>query len=187
MVVRIGIGLSEEPLLAWLPVREDPMKSTCELYDDYLETIGTLPPILRHYGGKHRFHGPVQTVKCFEDNSKVKALAEGPGNGCIMVIDAGSSVRHALVGDLVAGAAQSNGWAGIIIMGAIRDSAAIKDLDIGVMALATTPRKSIRNNEGQIGLSIRIGDIRVESGDYVVADEDGALCFPKTGPMPPLG
>ncbi len=161
------------------------MKSTCELYDDYLEAVGTLPPSLRHFGGRVRFSGRVETVKCFEDNSKVKALAESPGEGRVMVVDAGASTRHALVGDLVAGAAQRNGWAGIVIMGAVRDSAALKELDFGILALATTPRKSVRNNEGQVGLPVRIGDVRVESGDHIVADEDGALCFPKAGPLPP--
>lgn len=160
------------------------MKSTCELYDDHLEAIGTLPANLRHFGGRLQFHGPAHTVKCFEDNSKVKALAEGPGDGRVMVVDAGASIRHALVGDLVAGAAQTNGWAGIIIMGAVRDSAALGQLDLGIMALATTPRKSVRNNEGQVGIPVRIGEVRVEDGDYIVADEDGALCFPKDGPLP---
>lgn len=160
------------------------MKSTCELYDDHLEAIDTLPASLRHFGGRLQFHGPAQTVKCFEDNSKVKALAESAGNGRVMVVDAGASTRHALVGDLVAGAAQTNGWAGIIIMGAVRDSAALGQLDIGILALATTPRKSVRNNEGQVGIPVRIGEVRVDSGDYIVADEDGALCFPKDGPLP---
>lgn len=101
-----------------------------------------------------------------------------------MVVDAGASTRHALVGDLVAGAAVANGWAGIIIMGAVRDSAALSQLDIGILALAATPRKSVRNNEGQVGITVRIGEVRVDSGDYIVADEDGALCFPKDGPSP---
>lgn len=160
------------------------MKSTCELYDDYLDAADTLPPALRHFGGRSSFHGPAQTVKCFEDNSKVKALAESAGNGRVMVVDAGASTRHALVGDLVAGAALANGWAGIIIMGAVRDSVALKALDFGILALATTPRKSVRNDEGQIGIAIRIGDVRIEAGDYIVADEDGALCFPQNGPRP---
>lgn len=160
------------------------MKSTCELYDDHLEAIGTLPPSLRHFGGRAAFHGPIETVKCFEDNSKVKALAESPGHCRVMVVDAGGSVRHALVGDLVAGAALANGWAGIIMWGAVRDAAALGRLDFGVMGLASTPRKSVRNNEGQVGLPIRIGEVRIDSGDYVVADADGALVFPKNGPQP---
>lgn len=162
------------------------MKSTCELYDDFLEEAGTLPAELRHFGGRVRFHGPVQTVKCFEDNSKVKAQCESPGNGRVLVVDAGGSTRHALVGDLVAGAAHANGWAGIIIMGAVRDSAAIKELDFGVLALGVTPRKSVRNNEGQIGITVRIGEVRISEGDYIVVDDDGALCFRKDGPKPQI-
>lgn len=160
------------------------MKSTCDLYDDYLETCGVLPPALRHFGGRGQFHGAVETVKCFEDNSKVKALAESAGDGRVLVVDAGGSTRHALVGDLVAAAARDNGWAGIVIHGAVRDSAELGGLDIGIMALAATPRKSVRNGEGQVGIDIRIGEVRIASGDYLVAGADGALVFPKNGPQP---
>jgi regulator of ribonuclease activity A len=160
------------------------MLSTCELYDQHLEAIGTLPPALRHFGARAAFFGSVETVKCFEDNSRVKQLAESSGHGRVMVVDAGASVRHALVGDLVAKAAMDNGWAGIVLWGAVRDVAALRALDIGVMAIAATPRKSVRNGEGQVGIDIRIGDVRVSPGDFLVADEDGALVFPKGLPAP---
>lgn len=160
------------------------MKSTCDLYDIHLESIGTLPPGLRHFGGTRAFHGPVETVKCFEDNSRVKELAESTGEGRVLVVDAGGSERNALVGDLVADAAARNGWTGIVIWGAVRDTAALARLDIGIMGLAATPRKSVRNGEGQVGIDIRIGDVRVSRGDYLVADGDGALVFPKDGPRP---
>ncbi|MGB3339483.1 MAG: ribonuclease E activity regulator RraA, partial [Devosia sp.] len=151
------------------------MLSTCDLYDQHLETIGTLPPALIHFGAISSFSGAVETVKCFEDNSKVKQLAESPGHGRVLVVDAGGSVRHALVGDLVAKAAMDNGWAGIVLWGAVRDMAALRALDVGIMAIARTPRKSVRNGEGQVGIDIRIGDVRIASGDFLVADEDGAL------------
>jgi regulator of ribonuclease activity A len=133
-----------------------------------------------HFGAISSFSGAVETVKCFEDNSKVKQLAESPGHGRVLVVDAGGSVRHALVGDLVAKAAMDNGWAGIVLWGAVRDMAALRALDVGIMAIARTPRKSVRNGEGQVGIDIRIGDVRIASGDFLVADEDGALLFPKT-------
>lgn len=130
------------------------------------------------------FHGKVETVKCFEDNSRVKELAESAGNGRILVVEAGGSVRNALVGDFVAGTAAQNNWRGIVIWGAVRDIATLSRLDIGIMALAATPRKSVRCGEGQVGIDIRIGDVRICRGDYLVADEDGALVFPQEGPAP---
>ncbi len=160
------------------------MISTCDIYDMYLEEVGTLPPALRHFGGRRAFAGPIETVKCFEDNSCVKRLAESAGHGRVMLVDGGASVRTALVGDLVAKSAFDNGWAGIVIWGAVRDIVAVGKIDFGVMAIATTPRKSVRNDEGQIGIDIRIGDVRVRSGDFLVADDDGALVLPKGLPVP---
>ena len=101
-----------------------------------------------------------------------------------MLVDGGGSVRAALVGDLVAKSAFDNGWAGIVIWGAVRDIVAVGEIDIGVMGIATTPRRSVRNDEGQIGIDIRIGDVRVRSGDFLVADDDGALVLPKGLPVP---
>lgn len=160
------------------------MLSTCDLYDEHLEAIRVLPSGLRHFGGREKFHGPAETVKCYEDNSRVKALAESGGEGRVMVVDAGGSLRRALVGDLVAKAALANNWAGIVLWGSVRDIAELKRLDIAIMALAHTPRKSVRNDEGQVGLDIHIADIPVSPGDYVVADADGVLVFPKDGPRP---
>jgi len=88
------------------------------------------------------------------------------------------------VGDMVAAEALKNDWAGIVIWGAVRDTLALSKLDVGVMGLGKTPRKSVRRNEGQIGIDIRLGDVDIGTGDYLVADYDGALVFPKAGPSP---
>ena len=160
------------------------MKPTCDLYDDFLDALGVLPPGLRHFGGRGAFHGPATTVKCFEDNARIKELAATPGKGRVMVVDAGGSLRCAVLGDMIAGQAAANGWAGVIIWGAVRDRAAMAALDLGVMALAVTPRKSVRRGAGSVDLAIRIEGVVVQTGDYIVADEDGALVFPKDGPLP---
>ena len=160
------------------------MKPTCDLYDDFLDALGVLPPGLQHFGGRGAFHGPATTVKCFEDNARIKELAATPGMGSVMVVDAGGSLRCAVLGDVIAGQAAANGWAGVIIWGAVRDRAAMAALDLGVMALAVTPRKSVRRGEGSVDLAIRIEGVVVQTGDYIVADEDGALVFPKGGPQP---
>ena len=160
------------------------MKPTCDLYDDFLDSVGVLPPGLQHFGGRGAFHGAAVTVKCFEDNTRIKELADTAGAGRVMVVDAGGSVRCAVLGDMIAGQAAANGWAGVIIWGAVRDRAAMAVLDLGVMALAVTPRKSVRRGEGSVDLAVRIEGVAVQSGDYIVADEDGALVFPKDGPQP---
>lgn len=160
------------------------MKPTCDLYDDHLDAIGVLPAGLHHYGARTAFHGPAVTVLCFEDNSRIRALCQGAGEGRVMVVDAGASLRCAVLGDMLAGAAAGNGWAGIVIWGAVRDRAAMARLDLGVMALGHTPRKSVRRGEGTVGIPISPGGVAVGPGDYVVADDDGVLVFPAGGPMP---
>lgn len=162
------------------------MKTTCDLYDEFLDAAGVLPAGLSHFGGRTSIHGTAVTVKCFEDNSRIKELAGTPGNGRVMIVDAGGSLRCAVLGDMIAGNAAANGWAGIIIWGAIRDREAMAQLDLGVMALGAIPRKSVRHNEGQTDILITLSDTRIAPGDLIVADADGVLIFPKDGPQPEL-
>jgi regulator of ribonuclease activity A len=85
---------------------------------------------------------------------------------------------------VVGGAARANGWAGIVIWGAVRDVEALAALDLGVMALAATPRRCVRSGEGEAGAPVWIEGVRVAPGDTIVADADGALVFPAGGPAP---
>ena len=93
-----------------------------------------------------------------------------------MVVDAGGSRRCAVLGDMIAEQARDNGWRGIIVNGCVRDVAVLRSLEnFGVMALGSLPRKSTRRGEGQVDLPIRLGNVEVQTGDYVVADDDGLL------------
>ncbi|MDQ6630047.1 MAG: ribonuclease E activity regulator RraA, partial [Pseudomonadota bacterium] len=117
--------------------------STCDLCDAHMDEIGSrlfvLPPVFRDLGGVSRFAGVVATVKCHEDNSLVKAALDEPGNGRILVVDSGGSLRRALVGGNVAAAAAKNGWAGVVVDGAVRDAAELASTGVGVRALALVP------------------------------------------------
>lgn len=160
------------------------MKPTCDLYDDYLDTVRVLPAGFRSFGAVQRFSGPAVTVKCFEDNSRIKDLSATPGEGRVMMVDAGGSLRTAVMGDMIAEAAAGNGWAGVVIWGAVRDVAALAEIGMGIFALGHTPRKSVRRDEGQIGLEISMNGVEVLPGELIVADEDGVLIFPATVPRP---
>lgn len=149
--------------------------TTCDLADEHGDGARVLPHTLRHYGGTGRFTGPVATVKCFEDNSRVKELVETPGDGRVLIVDAGGSTRYALLGDNLAGTAQQNGWAGIVIHGCVRDTAALALLPLGIMAVGSTPRRSLKNGEGQAGIPIEIGAVGCAPGDVLFADQDGAV------------
>jgi len=149
--------------------------STCDLFDEYEETAKVPVVCWRNLGGKKQFCGTAVTVKCFEDNSRVKELAETDGANRVMVIDGGGSCRHALMGDMLAERAAQNKWSGVIVYGCVRDVEALGNISLGVQALGTTPRKSVRRGEGKVDLAIRIGDVNVHPGDLVFADEDGVI------------
>ncbi|HWI10317.1 MAG TPA: ribonuclease E activity regulator RraA [Burkholderiaceae bacterium] len=137
-----------------------------------------LPPVFRDYGQRVRFAGTVSTVQCFEDNSFVKAALEAPGQGRVLVVDGGASLRRALVGGNIAAAAARNGWAGVVIDGCVRDSAELAQCDLGIRALALVPMPTERRNAGQRDVPLQIRGVRVQPGDWLVADEDGIVVMP---------
>ncbi len=132
-------------------------------------------PLLRDFRWPRRFAGPVATVKCFEDNTQVKAALAEPGAGRVLVVDAGGSLRCAMLGDLIAESAVENGWAGVLLYGCVRDSAELSGMDLGVKALAANPRKSVRRGEGQRDLPVSFAGVTFRPGDWVYCDEDGVL------------
>ncbi|RYG09554.1 MAG: ribonuclease E inhibitor RraA, partial [Burkholderiales bacterium] len=101
--------------------------ATCDLCDAHKnDTSGqfrVLPPVFRDFGAVRKFSGPVSSVKCFEDNSLVKAAVDSPGEGRVLVVDGGGSLRRALLGGNLGAAAAKNGWAGVVIDGCVRDVA----------------------------------------------------------------
>lgn len=123
-------------------------------------------------------------MKCFEDNSRIKELSQTKGKGRVLVVDAAGSVRNAVMGDIIAGDFAKNGWAGVVIWGAIRDVAQMAGLDLGVLALGHIPHPGKRSGDGQIGIDIRLGEARVCPGDFLVSDVDGTAISPKDGPRP---
>ncbi|WP_353860310.1 ribonuclease E activity regulator RraA [Azospirillum formosense] len=149
--------------------------STCDLYDRFEKTARVADPVFRDFGGRCKFSGAAVTVKCFEDNSRVKETLGTPGRGKVLVVDGGGSLRAALMGDLIAKDAVKNGWEGVVIHGCVRDAAVLATLDLGIKALAAIPRKTVRNGEGQTGLPVTLAGIRINPGDRVFADEDGVL------------
>jgi regulator of ribonuclease activity A len=151
-------------------------RPTCDLYDEY-EDAARVPCLsFINMGGKKQFCGAAVTVKCFEDNSCVKELLfDTNGKGKVLVVDGGGSQRVALLGDMIAEKAVVNQWEGLVIYGNVRDVEELRKLNLGVMALGATPRKSVRRGEGQVDLPVRIGDVWCRPGDRVYADENGVL------------
>ena len=148
---------------------------TADLSDQLSDTVQIAAPVFRDFGKHTRFRGPISTVKCFEDNSLVRAALEEPGQGRVLVVDGGGSLRCALLGDMLAALGVDNDWAGVLVYGCIRDSEVIADTEIGVKALATHPRKSVKKGVGERDVEVRFADVRFVPGHYLYADPDGVL------------
>jgi regulator of ribonuclease activity A len=148
---------------------------TTDLSDQFSKEVVACEPIFRSYGGRARFSGPIATIKCFEDNSRVRDLVAEPGNGRVLVIDAGGSLRRAVLGDLLAKQAADNGWSGVLVFGCIRDSVAIGAMALGVKALGTHPLKTDKRGEGQRDLAVSFAGVTFHPGDWLYADEDGVI------------
>ena len=148
---------------------------TTDLCDAHEDKVRVVEPMFASYGGKLAFHGPISTLKLFEDNSLVRRAVESPGAGRVLVIDGGGSLRRALVGDQLAALAVKNAWAGIVVYGCIRDSRAIGDMDIGVIALDTHPMKTVKRNVGEADITVTFGGVSFVPGEWIYIDEDGVI------------
>jgi regulator of ribonuclease activity A len=147
----------------------------CDAHEDEIEVCVLA---LRDFGGRRAFSGPIRTVRCHEDNSLVKATLETPGEGCVLVVDGGGSLRRALVGDMLAATAVANGWAGIVVNGAVRDTAVLANLELGVKALGSIPMRSVKRGEGVVDTPVAFGGVVFVPGDRLHADEDGVAILP---------
>jgi len=154
--------------------------STPDLCDAHPDLVRVVAPMFNNYGGRKAFGGPIVTVKCFEDNSVVKQQVAEPGDGRVMVVDGGGSLRCALLGDLLAAKAMQNNWAGLIIYGCIRDVDEIANMDIGVQALNTIPIKSVRKGVGELNEQVSFGGVTFNPGEYLYADNNGVIVSVKS-------
>lgn len=149
--------------------------ATADVYDERGDALDALALHLHDIGGRVAFDGPARTVRCHRDNALVKRVLATPGDGAVLVVDGGGSLESALVGDLIAASAVANGWAGIIVHGAIRDRVAIGELPIGLKALGSNPRTSAKEGVGDVDVPVEIAGVVFRPGAHVWADADGVL------------
>jgi regulator of ribonuclease activity A len=171
-------GMRHYPVALPTPAAMKPL-STCDLCDAHRDDAGAdlrlLPPPWQHFGGVRAFHGPAATVRCFEDNSLVRAALEEPGGARVLVIDGGGSQRTALVGGNLAALAARNGWAGIVVDGCVRDAAELAAAAVGVVAAALCPMPPAKRGAGQREVPVQMRGVWVRPGQFVVADADGVV------------
>ena len=146
-----------------------------DLCDQYGDSLRELSPMLKNFGGNNCFHGKISTIKCHEDNSFVADAVREEGDGSVLVVDGGGSLRCALLGDNLAAIAASNSWAGIIVFGCVRDVVALKDISLGIQAIAPHPVKSVKRQVGLRDVEVSFGGVSFIPGQYVYADDNGVI------------
>jgi regulator of ribonuclease activity A len=152
------------------------MTSTADLLDEHPDAaVCDLP--LRQFGGLASFDGAIATVRCFEDNVLLRKLVSVPGEGRVLVVDGGGSLRVALVGDNIASLALGNGWAGLVLNACVRDSATLRTLEIGIKALGTHPKPSAKNGDGELDVPVTFGGVTFMPGARLVSDDDGVVAI----------
>lgn len=152
--------------------------TTPDLCDAHPDQVRVAAPLFRSYGRRSVFCGSIVTVRCFEDNSRVKEQVGLPGRGKVLVVDGGGSLRRALLGDLLAEQAAANRWEGIVIHGCVRDVPLLAGMDLGVLALASVPLKTERRGVGELDVPLDFAGIDWRPGDWLYADATGVIVAP---------
>ena len=150
-------------------------RATADLVDDIGPDVRSCDLQFTQYGGRSQFAGPITTVRCFEDNALLKSVLSEPSEGAVLVIDGDGSLHSALVGDVIAGLGVQNGWAGLIVNGAVRDAATLRTLDIGIKALGANPRKSTKTGAGRRDVAVEFGGVVFAPGELAYSDDDGIV------------
>lgn len=148
--------------------------TTPDLCDQFPD-VQVAEPVFRSFGGQARFAGPAVTVHCLNDNSRVRELAATPGEGRVIVVDGGGSLRRALLGDMIAANAVKHGWAGFLIFGCVRDVEILATLPLGVLALAAHPMKTDRRDLGEVDVPVAFAGVSIAPGDWIYADANGVI------------
>jgi regulator of ribonuclease activity A len=149
--------------------------ATTDLCDQYGAEVRVAQPVFRDWGGTPAFAGPIETLQVFEDNALVRQVLETPGQGRVLVVDGGGSLRAALVGGNLAALAQRNGWAGLVVNGCIRDAAELAATPLGVKALAAIPRRSDKAGTGARGVPVTFAGVTFTPGVWLYSDRDGIV------------
>jgi regulator of ribonuclease activity A len=150
-------------------------RPTADLVDDIGPDVRSCDVQFRQFGARTQFAGPITTVRCLEDNALLKSVLSTPGEGGVLVIDGAGSLHTALVGDVIAELAHVNGWAGLVVHGAVRDAAALGGIDLGIKALGTNPRKSGKTGAGERDVTVSFGGVTFVPGDIAYSDDDGIV------------
>lgn len=151
------------------------MTPTADILDEHDADAAVCELDLRQFGGVRAFAGPIVTVRCLDDNLLLKGRTAEPGEGRVLVVEGGGSLHRALIGDHVAADAHANGWAGLVLNGAVRDVAGLREIPVGIKALGTSPRKPGKSGEGELDIPVTFGGVTFRPGAMLYSDDDGVV------------
>lgn len=154
-----------------------------DLCDAHPDVVSVLAPGFHTFGGRSAYYGPIRTIRCFEDNSLVAERLSEPGEGSVLVVDGGGSMRCALLGDNLASNGVNNGWAGVVIYGCVRDVDELKTMDLGVHALGSHPMRSVKRGGGERDVVLHFGGLHLHNDQYLYADNNGIAIAPLALPL----
>ena len=153
--------------------------TTTELCDAHADVLAVANPVFKSFGGRRRFAGAIATVRCFEDNSLVRERLAEPGEGRVLVVDGGGSLRCALLGDQLGALGVRSGWSGVLVWGCVRDVVALGAMELGVLALAAHPLKSVKRGQGEREVAVSFAGVTFRPGQRLYADADGLVIAPE--------
>jgi len=169
-----------------IPKRPDPRlvaelaKMVTPHLSDSMERLYAGGHQLRPMHREGKLGGPAFTVKTAAgDNLLVHKALDTAQRGDVVVVDAGGWLDNAIIGELMAARARQRGIAGIVIWGAIRDSAELGAGNYPVFAAGVSHRGPYKNGPGEINVPIVIGGMPVNPGDIIVGDADGLVAVPQ--------
>ncbi|MBR9727538.1 ribonuclease E activity regulator RraA [Shewanella intestini] len=153
--------------------------NTSELCDMYIDVVDVVEPMFSNYGGCSSFGGAISTIKCFEDNGLIADAVQEDGEGKVLLIDGGGSLRRALIDARIVEQAVNNHWEGIIVYGTVRDVDALEEFDIGIQAMASIPVGADQHSVGEVEIPVNFGGVTFLPGDHVYADNTGIILSPE--------
>jgi RraA family protein len=152
------------------------------LSDNMHRNIGTSGLHPYHRPGKQSMAGTAVTARSRGgDNLTYLRALEFCSPGDVLVVDAGGDLNNAVVGGILSFYAAQIGLSGVVLDGAIRDVAEIRERDFPVYARGVTHRGPYKDGPGEINVPISVGGMVVNPGDIVVGDQDGLLAIPTDG------
>ncbi|UJF19246.1 ribonuclease E activity regulator RraA [Vibrio sp. SS-MA-C1-2] len=152
--------------------------NTSALCDIYLDQVDVVEPMFSSFGGRTSFGGQITTIKCFEDNLILNETLNQDGEGRVLLVDGGGSLRRALVDADIAQLAMDNNWEGLVIYGCVREVDFIDEFDIGIKALTSIPVGADQNGVGEVDVPVNFGGVTFLPEDFIYADSTGIILSP---------